>query len=391
MGILSNTVSICQFRVAGDFPAGDLFQWASQRLAGNGFKSIDQGTAELSVGWVHLDDHRQSDFAAPGAFWRDHYLVFTLRRDQRRLPAALVKAYQQVAEHEYLAENPGLSRVPKQKKEDMKEAVRSMLLAKTLPVPSTWDAVWDTRTGLVTFASLSPAIIELFEGQFKKTFEGLRLVAVHPYARAEQVVTEALKPALAQANQAGSDAALDLIRSNQWLGWDFFLWVMFRTMHDTSEYRITCGGHGEMNEPFAAYVNDRLVLLSSGENGQQKITVAGPQDHFSEVRTALQNGKRITEATLYLEKEEHTWRVTLKGELFHFASLKAPAVRLEKDDSVDEHSEKEAVFFERMFVLEQGLQLFDSLYSIFLELRLGSGWEEESTRIGKWLAESDAL
>jgi hypothetical protein len=390
MGILSNTVSICQFRVAGDFPQGDLYTWASQRLAGNGFKSIDQGTAELSVGWVHLDDHRQSDFAAPAAFWRDHYLVFTLRRDQRRVPAALLKAYQQVAEHEYLAENPGLSRVPKQKREDLKEAVRGMLLGKTLPTPSTWDAVWDTRSGIVTFASLSPAIIELFEGQFKKTFEGLRLVAVHPYARAEQVVAEELKPALAQANQAGSEAALDLIRSNQWLGWDFFLWLMFRTMHDTSEYRVILAGPGDLNEPFAAYVNDRLVLLSSGENGQQKITVAGPQDHFSEVRTALQNGKRITEATIYLEKDEHTWRLTLKGELFQFASLKAPAVKLEKDDGVDEQSEREAVFFERMFVLEQGLQLFDSLYATFLALRLGSGWEEESARIGSWLTEGEA-
>ena len=386
MGILSNTVSICQFRVAGDLPATDLFQWASERLARNAFQPIDQGTAELSTGWVHLDDHRESDFSVPAAFWRDHYLAFTLRRDQRRLPAALLKAYQQVAEHEYLAANPGLSRVPKQKREELKDAVRVSLLARTLPVPSAWDAVWDTRNGLVTFTSLSPTIVEQFEAQFKKTFEGLRLVAVHPFARAEQVVGEGLKPALLQANQAGSEAAIDLIRSNQWLGWDFFLWLMFRTMHDTSEYRVSRPGPAQENEPFVAYVNDRLVLLCAGENGVQKITVAGPQDHFSEVRTALSAGKRITEATLYLEKEEHTWRVTLKGEMFHFASLKAPAVKIEKDDGVDEVSEREAVFFERMYLLEQGMQLFDSLYAAFLSLRLGAGWVEEDRRIGEWLA-----
>ena len=386
MGILSNTVSICQFRVAGDLPATDLFQWASERLARNAFQPIDQGTAELSTGWVHLDDHRESDFSVPAAFWRDHYLAFTLRRDQRRLPAALLKAYQQVAEHEYLAANPGLSRVPKQKREELKDAVRVSLLARTLPVPSAWDAVWDTRNGLVTFTSLSPTIVEQFEAQFKKTFEGLRLVAVHPFARAEQVVGEGLKPALLQANQAGSEAAIDLIRSNQWLGWDFFLWLMFRTMHDTSEYRVSRPGPAQENEPFVAYVNDRLVLLCAGENGVQKITVAGPQDHFSEVRTALSAGKRITEATLYLEKEEHTWRVTLKGEMFHFASLKAPAVKIEKDDGVDEVSEREAVFFERMYLLEQGMQLFDSLYAAFLSLRLGAGWVEEDRRIGEWMA-----
>jgi hypothetical protein len=386
MGILSNTVSICQFQVAGELPASDLFSWASERLARNGFQPIDQGTAELSTGWVHLDDHRDSSFAVPAAFWRDHYLVFTLRRDQRRLPAALLKAYQQVAEHEYLAANPGLSRVPKQKREELKEAVRGALLARTLPVPSAWDAVWDTRSGLVSFTSLSPAIVEQFEAQFKKTFDGLRLVAVHPFARAGQVVAEGLKPALAQANQAGSEAVVDLVRSNQWLGWDFFLWLMFRTMHDTSEYRVSRPGPAKENEQFVAYLNDRLVLLCAGENGVQKITVAGPQDHFSEVRTALSSGKRITEATLYLEKDEHTWKVTLKGELFHFASLKAPAVKIEKDNGVDEVSEREAVFFERMFVLEQGLQLFDSLYATFLGVRLGSGWAEEEQQISAWLA-----
>ena len=386
MGILSNTVSICHFQVAGEFPASDLFSWASERLARNGFQSIDQGAAELSTGWVHLDDHRDSSFAVPAAFWRDHYLAFTLRRDQRRLPAALLKAYQQVAEHEYLAANPGLSRVPKQKREELKEAVRGALLAKTLPVPSAWDAVWDTRSGLVSFTSLSPAIVEQFEAQFKKTFDGLRLVAVHPFARAGQVVAEGLKPALAQANQAGSEAVIDLVRSNQWLGWDFFLWLMFRTMHDTSEYRVSRPGPAKANEPVVAYLNDRLVLLCAGENGVQKITVAGPQDHFSEVRTALSSGKRITEATLYLEKDEHTWKVTLKGELFHFASLKAPAVKIEKDNGVDEVSEREAVFFERMFVLEQGLQLFDSLYATFLTLRLGPGWGDEEQKIGAWLA-----
>lgn len=385
MGILSNTVSICHFRIAGEIPATDLFQWTSERLGRNGFQPIDQGTAELSTGWVHVDDHKECSFTSPNAFWRDHYLVFTLRRDQRRLPAALLKAYLQVAEHEYLSANPGLSRVPKQKREELREAVRGALLAKTLPVPSTWDAVWDTRTGIVTFSSLSPAIVELFEAHFKKTFDGLRLTAIHPFARAEVVLTDTFRPALLSANQATSDAAIDLIRSNQWLGWDFLLWLLHRTMNDSSEYSVNQPGPASEGEPFVAYMNDRFVLLSVGENGTQKITVAGPQDHFREVRTALRNGKRITEATLHLEKDEHLWKMTLKGEMFHFASLKAPAVKLEKDNTVDEMSEKEAVFYERMFVLEEGLQLFDSLYATFLQIRLGSQWGAEEKKIAGWL------
>ena len=267
MGILANTVSICQFRVAGDLPAGDLFAWASEALRTHAFRPIDTVPAELSLGWVHVDDQRLAEFTVPAHFWRDHYLVFTMRRDERRLPAALLKAYVQVAEHEYLAANPGLSRVPKQKREELREAVRASLLAKTLPVPTTFDAVWDTRSGLVTFASTSPKNVEQFETLFKKTFPGLRLVAIHPYARAGQVVDEALQPALEKANQATSEAVLDLIKANQWLGWDLFLWLMYRTMHDAYTFRVSQPGHIDAGDQFSAYVNDRLVLMSVGENG----------------------------------------------------------------------------------------------------------------------------
>jgi recombination associated protein RdgC len=136
-----------------------------------------------------------------------------------------------------------------------------------------------------------------------------------------------------------------------------------------------------------AYLNDRLVLCGAGEESMQKITVAGPQDRFSEVCTALQSGKVINEAALYFEKEEHLWKMTLKGETFQFGSFKAPKVKEEKDNTVDEASEREALFFERMHVLETGLQLFDSLYAAFLTVRLGSGWEEERGKIGAWLSE----
>jgi hypothetical protein len=386
MGILSNTVNICNFKIEGDLPPStDLYQWVSERLARDGFKPIDQGAAELSVGWVQVDDHRDSSFTTPSAFWRDHYLVFTLRRDQRKIPSALLKAYQQVAEHEYLSANPGLNRVPKQKREELRDAVRASLLAKTLPVPSTWDAVWDTRSGILSFSTLSTPIVELFETQFKKTFDGLKPIAIHPYARAEQIIGEELIPSLHKANQASSQAALDLIKGNRWIGWDFLLWLLFRTLNESSEYRVNRPGICVENEPFTAYLDNRLVLFCESENGIQKITAAGPQDQFSEVCTALSAGKRIMEATIHLEKDELLWKTTLKGEMFHFASFKAPSVRIEKDNTVDEISERESVFYERMHVIEQGMQLFDSLFSTFLGTRLGEGWAEEQKRIDEWL------
>ena len=89
--------------------------------------------------------------------------------------------------------------------------------------------------------------------------------------------------------------------------------------------------------------------------------------------------------TIHLEKDELLWKMTLKGEMFHFASFKSPSVRIERDNTVDETSERESVFYERMYVLEQGMQLFHSLYAAFLGIRLGAGWNDEQNRIDEWL------
>ena len=390
MGILFNTVSICQFKVVGDQPSKDLYEWVSDRLARNRFRSIDNAIDQVSSGWVHLDDSSGNSFNSPRAFWRDPYLSFTLRRDQRRIPSVLFRTSLRKAESEFLAAHPGMRRVPKQKREELSQAVLAALYAKTLPVPSTYDVVWDTRSGLVTFTSLSPKAIELFENHFKNTFDGLRLLMLHPFSRAERVLKDNLRPALLKANRAATGDVLNLIQDNQWLGWDFLLWLTYQTTSQASEYVVNQAGPGQESEIFVAYLNDRLVLLGGSEGSVQKVSVVGSQEKFTEVRAALKSGKQITEATLYFEKEENQWKMTLRSLMFHFASFKSPSVQIEKDNTTHEADEKEAVFYERMSLLEEGLQLFDSLFATFLEIRLGKTWADKEKSIRKWLA-SDGI
>lgn len=373
MGILANTVSLCQFQVLGDVPK-DIMATASEALASRAFQSIDHNAEEVSVGWVSLDDSDNNDFSDPDVACRDNYLAFSLRKDERKIAPALFRRHLDQACKEFLETNPGLQRVPKPRKEEIRENVRLGLLKQTLPVPATFDAVWDADTHIVTLSTLSTKNVETFETLFKLTFPDLRLVPVTPYHRAEKVVGEALAPELVKANRAESDTVLDLIEDNTWIGTDFLRWLLVQTMQASGEYVVNQDGPAGKGEGFVAYINDKLSLLGKNEDGVQKIVASGPQNNFGEVLTALEDGKVICEATIYLEKEENLWKLTLKGDQFHFASLRSPGVKLEKDDMVDEDMEKKAIFFERMHLLETAQQLFNSLFSSFLAVRLSADW-----------------
>ena len=386
MGVYANTVSITQFAVTGELPKHELFEWFSGKLSGHVFQSIENSTEESSEGWVLVDKPDNASFDVPSEFWRDNYIVFSLRKDQRKIPAAVLKSHAGREEGLFLAQNPNLRRTPKHKRDEIKEQVQLRLMTRCLPVPSTVDVVWDMKSGVLTLFSLGTKVIDRFEDIFRKTFEGFSPVIIHPLARARKLLSGQLLDFLEAANQAGSDAVVALIRDNQWLGWEFMLWLLQRGVNGEGEFSVCCPGHISDGEPFTAWIDDRIQFQGGGEEGGiQKVTVSGSQDSYLEAISALKGGKRITSATICIEKDENPWKVTLKGDTFGFASFKCPQVRVEKDATVDQMSEREAVFYERMFLLDQGIQLFDSLFTLFLKERLSEAWNNRLLAVQAWL------
>ena len=124
--------------------------------------------------------------------------------------------------------------------------------------------------------------------------------------------------------------------------------------------------------------------MSSGKARREKVAVSGSQDSYLEARSALKSGKAISSAAIYLEKDELQWRFVLNAELFTFGAFKCPPVRVERE-GVEELSERESAFYERMYLLEAGLQMFDSLLLVFLKERIGAGWAERQQQISAWL------
>ncbi len=88
MGIMSNTVSIYQYKVIGELKG---VAWVQECLGKNQFMPIDTTADEEALGWVNLDDHTSTDFDNENVFRRDPYYAFALRKDQRKVPSAVLK------------------------------------------------------------------------------------------------------------------------------------------------------------------------------------------------------------------------------------------------------------------------------------------------------------
>jgi len=376
MSFLSKSSNICYFKVVGEWTVDVL-----RVLAENRFRSIIDSAAELSSGWVHMDNYDRSDFTDDFIFRADRPLCFAFRQDRRKIPGAVFKKRVKELSIQFLDDKPTMNRGPKAEMEGLRDQARSELLSRTLPVPTCTDIVWDTNFRLLRFCSLSQNIIEAFQGLFHQSFPGLRLQIIHPLSKATMVVTEPMQARLEKLNQAQTDSALEQIEANRWIGWDFLRWLFYRTVNTDSRYSAKSTGPILPGQPFTAFIDRRLVMVGYGQEGAQKVVVAGPQDHYSEVRSALEQGKQIEEATiiLRLDDDDLEWKLTLKGERFQFGSFNTPMIKVDQDPADDPAAEAEAAFFAKLGAVETGEQLFDSLLRSFLDVRLDDEkWREES-------------
>ncbi len=389
MGFFSPSSSVCYFQVSGDLDPANKYDDLLEKLSSEGFRSIENSAEELATGWVQINDYDNGDFDNGVVAWFDHFLCFSLRQDRRRVPAALLKRQVNRLSEQFLAEKPNLRYVPKAEKEQIRDRARQQLMTKTLPSPSFYDVIWDTEKQVIRFCSLGQTLIDTFQGLFHQTFPGLRLELLHPLARAAQLVPEEdLSEQLQKENQAATDSVLEQIEANRWMGTDFLLWLFYRTLNSDSRYQVKTEGPLLDKQPFTAFLDNRLVLIGGGQEGVQKIVVAGPQDHYMEVKTALLQGKQIEEAILHFQHDEdNAWKMTLKGERFQFGSYRTPMIKPESSPDDDPVAELVASFLTKMAATEEGEQMFNSILREFLEVRLGSDWKTTLAAINNWLKE----
>ncbi len=169
MGFLSASVGFSRYKVSGKTPE-NFWSWALERLQAEAFTDKVAGVTEWTFGWASPLNPLEPPALTMNDIAFGEYLLVTLRVDQRKVAPNLLKRYCLIEEKRILAERD-IERLPAKMKREIREHTRMQLLAKTIPVPNTYDLFWNISTGQVLFCSQQQKIQALAEDLFKKTFD----------------------------------------------------------------------------------------------------------------------------------------------------------------------------------------------------------------------------
>lgn len=194
----SGAVSMTRFRIA-ESVTRELLNEVPQRLKQFAFLLIDDIAEERGWGWANIDDMLDTEWKASPPE-KGEFFAFTLRVDRRRIPSAIMKKEVTIAlrEEEERAKEQGRKFVSRDRKNELRAQVKLRLLTRTMPVPASFEVVWNTNTGIVYFTSTSARVVQLFMNQFTLSF-GLQLEPLSAYALADRLFDFEANPSLERA------------------------------------------------------------------------------------------------------------------------------------------------------------------------------------------------
>ena len=368
MGFLASSCSFTRFRIIDPVPDG-LWAEIPQLLKNGAIPDIDETTDSQTDGWVSFDDYLDTTWQA-GPPQKGAYMAFSLRVDIRRIPAGVVRKRLDLALKRDKAENEknGKKFISRERRKELKEQVQLSLRRRFLPVPGEFNVIWNTANNEIWFASTQTKMLELFVQRFLATFE-LHIEQLTPPALALSMLGDAAEEAVHDADSV--DYTVDGV-----LGQDFLTWLWFRSDVATSFFRTDDG------QPFQVSMEKR-VTVTGGEGSERETTSvsANIDSSLSEARLGLHRGKKVTRALIHLTKDDFVCDVSVKAADFSLNSLKT--ARLSKSDRDDD---PDALFLEKVFLIETAVTLLDSLYRQFLGLRLDEGkWKKTTDKMMQWM------
>lgn len=373
--ITSSSISFTRFRIIDPIPS-ELWTQIPDKLRQFAFRDIDDLPEMQAYGWVCFEDMLDTEWrTAPPQ--KGNYVTFSLRLDTRRIPPAIIKKQLSLAlkaEKEKM-QAQGKKFISRERKKDLKEQVLLRLRQRFLPVPAEFHVVWEPDRNEVWFASTQGKMIDLFMELFITSF-GLHLEQIEPYSLAEGLLDDVEMGKLdrCEATQFTMASGNEGQMLSSVLGEEFLTWLWFQSDVAPGAF-VNKEGH-----PFSVSMEQRIVVQGGQGDAKDTATVAGTLSPLTEARFGLGKGKKVTRATIRLEKDELAFQLTLSADDFTLGSMKLPKMEKPAEDE-----DPDAMLLERFYLMEVCLGLLESLYATFLRLRLSADWSETVQEITAWI------
>ena len=162
----------------------------------------------------------------------------------------------------------------------------------------------------------------------------------------------------------------------RFMGNEFLTWLWFLMENDSGGLKQT------ISPELTLQMGNRTVLENRSEAGVETVTIKGDDAGLEEGMLALKKGALVTDLNLVCESEDKRWAFTVKGESMAPSNLKVPDT-----GPVETIEDTEGAVLEKAYLFETVLNLIDSLFQKFINLRVSNKWHEQVVpAIKKWIA-----
>lgn len=157
------------------------------------------------------------------------------------------------------------------------------------------------------------------------------------------------------------------------LGKDFLTWLWYKSDSQPSFFSSSAGNN------IIITIDKKVTVESGSKENREMSIVSGDASPLAEARFGLLEGKKVTSAVICAEKDGLEFQLALKAEDLSIRGLKIP-----RTDSSESESQ-EAMMLEKIYLIEECLEILNTLYLTFIKLRLSNQWEAEKENMKNWI------
>jgi hypothetical protein len=171
---------------------------------------------------------------------------------------------------------------------------------------------------------------------------------------------------------------LEDIEKTEFLGSEFLTWLWYMSETHTGSFNV------EGYQSVEIWFYDSIKLEKGELKDKESVICNGVTSDLKEARVGLNNGKKIKEVRIKMIIDDEEWFLTIDSICLDFKKLKTPKV--EKDEMETDTQDEDALFYEKVFLIEKSIAVIESIFYSFMKERLSETWDTVSVpAIRNWI------